>query len=77
MLLASILHYRKGYRVGVVDCDSPPQHSIALMRERDIKSVMENDTLKVNLYRQHEQIQKRSYPVIKSDPEKAVEDLHR
>ena len=54
-----------------------PQHSIALMRERDIKSVMENDTLKVNLYRQHEQIQKRSYPVIKSDPEKAVEDLHR
>ena len=38
---------------------------------------MENDTLKVNLYRQHEQIQKRSYPVIKSDPEKAVEDLHR
>lgn len=76
VLLASILHYRKGYRVGVVDCDSP-QHSIALMRERDIKSVMENDSLKVNLYRQHEQIQKRSYPVIKSDPEKAVEDLHR
>lgn len=76
VLLAGILHYRKGYRVGVVDCDSP-QHSIALMRERDIKSVMENDSLKVNLYRQHEQIQKRSYPVIKSNPEKAVEDLHR
>ena len=76
VLVASILHYQKGLKVGVVDCDSP-QHSIALMRERDIKSVMENDTLKVNLYRQHEQIQKRSYPVIKSDPEKAVEDLHR
>ena len=75
VLLASILHYRKGYRVGVVDCDSP-QHSIALMRERDIKSVMENDFLKVSLYRQHEQIQKLSYPVIKSNPEKAVEDLH-
>lgn len=76
VLVASILHYRKGYRVGVVDCDSP-QHSIALMRERDIESVKQSDFLKVNLYRQHEQIQKLSYPVIKSDPENAVEELHR
>ena len=28
VLLASVLHYRKGMRVAVVDCDSP-QHSIA------------------------------------------------
>ena len=28
VLLASVLHYRKGLRVAVVDCDSP-QHSIA------------------------------------------------
>ena len=32
---------------------------------------------KVVLYRQHEQIRKRSYPVIKSNPEKAIEDLYR
>lgn len=76
VLVASILHYRKGYRVGVVDCDTP-QHSIALMRERDVESVKKNDFLKVSLYRQHEQIQKLSYPVIKSNPETAVEDLHR
>lgn len=76
VLVASILHYRKGYRVGVVDCDAP-QHSIALMRERDVESVKKNDFLKVSLYRQHEQIQKLSYPVIKSNPETAVEDLHR
>ena len=76
VLLASVLHYRKGMRVAVVDCDSP-QHSIALMRERDMESVMKNDDLKVNLYRQYERIRKPAYPVIKSDPEKAVEDLRR
>ena len=76
VLLASVLHYRKDVRVAVVDCDSP-QHSIALMRERDMESVMKNDDLKVSLYRQHERIRKLAYPVIKSDPEKAVEDLHR
>ena len=76
VLLASVLHYRKDVRVAVVDCDSP-QHSIALMRERDMESVMKNDDLKVNLYRQYERIRKPAYPVIKSDPEKAVEDLRR
>ena len=76
VLLASVLHYRKDMRVAVVDCDSP-QHSIALMRERDMESVMKNDGLKVNLYRQYERIRKPAYPVIKSDPEKAVEDLRR
>lgn len=76
VLVASILHYQKGLKVGVVDCDSP-QHSISRMRDRDIESVQESDFLKVALYRQHEQIRKRSYPVIKSNPEKAIEDLYR
>ena len=76
VLLASVLHYRKGLRVAVVDCDSP-QHSIVLMRERDMEGVMKNDDLKVNLYRQYERIRKPAYPVIKSDPEKAMEDLRR
>ena len=71
VLVASILHYQKGLKVGVVDCDSP-QHSISRMRDRDIESVQESDFLKVVLYRQHEQIRKRSYPVIKSNPEKAT-----
>ncbi len=48
------------------------------MRDRDIESVQESDFLKVMVfYRQHEQIRKRSYPVIKSNPEKAIEDLYR
>ena len=71
VLLASVLHYRKDVRVAVVDCDSP-QHSIALMRERDMENVMKNDDLKVNLYRQYERIRKPAYPVIKSDPEQAA-----
>ena len=41
VLLASVLHYRKDVRVAVVGCDSP-QHSIALMRERDMENVMKN-----------------------------------
>ena len=69
VLLASVLHYRKGMRVAVVDCDSP-QHSIALMRERDMENVMKNDDLKVNLYRQYERIRKPAYPVIKKRPGK-------
>ena len=40
VLVASILHYQKGLKVGVVDCDSP-QHSISRMRDRDIESVQE------------------------------------
>ena len=47
------------------------------MRERDMENVMKNDDLKVNLYRQYERIRKPAYPVIKSDPEKGVEDLRR
>ena len=42
VLVASILHYQKGLKVGVVDCDSP-QHSISRMRDRDIESVQESD----------------------------------
>ena len=42
-----------------------------------MENVMKNDDLKVNLYRQYERIRKPAYPVIKSDPEKGVEDLRR
>ena len=41
VLVASYLYYVKGYNVVVVDCDFP-QHSIVEMRERDLKTVMED-----------------------------------
>ena len=76
VLTAGILHYQRGYNVAVVDCDAP-QHSITQMRGRDMERVGENDSLKVALYRQHEQLRKLAYPIIESDPENAVADFNR
>ena len=75
VLVASILYYRKGYRVGVVACDAP-QYSIFNMRKRDMKSVEKSDFLKVAFYRQQEQLQELAYPIIRSDPKKAVDDIY-
>lgn len=76
VLTAGILHYRRGYSVAVVDCDAP-QHSITQMRGRDMERVSGNDSLKVSLYRQHEQLKRLAYPIIESDPENAVADFNR
>ena len=46
VLVASYLHYVKGYNVAVVDCDFP-QYSIHDMRKRDMKAVMEDGHYKV------------------------------
>ena len=45
VLVASYLHYVKGYNVAVVDCDFP-QYSIHDMRKRDMKAVMEDEHYK-------------------------------
>ena len=42
VLVASYLHYVKGYNVAVVDCDFP-QHSIADMRSRDLKMIDDDE----------------------------------
>lgn len=76
MLTAGILRYQRGYNVAVVDCD-PPQHSIGLMRDRDLERVKENDSLKMALYRQYKQKPQKAYPIIKSEPENAVENFYR
>ena len=62
VLTASYLHYVKGLDIAVVDCDYP-QHSIAEMRRRDLKTVA---------YRQLQRIGKKAYPVIESTAEDAV-----
>ena len=72
MLAASYLHYVKGLNVAVVDCDYP-QHSIAEMRKRDLKTVMEDEHYKAMAYRQLQRIGKKAYPVIESTAEDAVE----
>ncbi len=74
VLVASHLHYVKGYNVAIIDCDYP-QHSICEMRERDYKMV-EQDVYYRNMAR--EQILrlggKGFYPVIESSPQEALND---
>ena len=58
--------------MAVVDCDYP-QHSIAEMRKRDLKTVMEDEHYKAMAYRQLQRIGKKAYPVIEGTAEDAVE----
>ena len=71
-LLASVLHYRLGYNVLVMDCDFP-QHSLTNMRERDKKTIMQNKYHKKAAMKQFQTINKKAYPIIKSKAENALE----
>lgn len=71
-LLASVLHYRLGYNVLVMDCDFP-QHSLSNMRERDKNTIMQNDFHKKAAMKQFQTINKKAYPIIKSKAEFALE----
>lgn len=74
ILAASWLRYVRGLNVLVVDCDFP-QHSIYQLREREKNAVVENDAYKLLLQRQFEQFQKKAYPIIRSTPENAENDV--
>ena len=71
-LLASILHYRLGFNVIVMDCDFP-QHSLFNMRERDMKTVMQSDYHKRAAMKQFQAINKKAYPIVKSRAEYALD----
>ena len=73
VLVASYLHYVKGYNVAVIDCDFP-QHSISEMRERDLQMSTEDDHYKLMAYEQFSSLGKKAYEVIESSPENAMED---
>ena len=73
VLVASYLHYVKGYNVAVIDCDFP-QHSIAEMRERDLQMTMDDEHYKLMAYEQFSSLKKKAYEVIESSPENAMED---
>ena len=72
VLVASYLHYVKGFNVAVVDCDYP-QYSIVEMRERDLKTVMEDEHYKLMAYQQFTTLGKKAYPVVSSTPEDAAQ----
>lgn len=71
-LLASVLHYRLGFNVVVMDCDFP-QHSLSNMRERDKVSIMNSEYHKKAVMKQFQTINKKAYPIIKSKADIALE----
>lgn len=74
VLVASYLHYVKGFNVAVIDCDYP-QHSIAEMRERDFKTCENDEYYKGMLYEQFVRLeQKKAYPVVESNTKDALTD---
>src|SRR5690606_5356384 len=73
-IIASILHYRMGYNVVVFDCDYP-QYSLCQMRERDLKTVMQNEVIKKLAHRQFSSINKKAYPVLQSRADNALNDV--
>jgi len=75
VLVASHLHYVKGYSVAVIDCDFP-QHSIAEMRERDLQMTMDDEHYKLMAYEQFSSLGKKAYVVIESSPENALKDAN-
>lgn len=71
-LVASVLHYRLGYNVLVMDCDFP-QHSLMHMRERDKAAIMQNEYHKKAAMKQFRAINKKAYPIISCKAENALE----
>ena len=72
VLVASYLHYVRGFSVAVVDCDYP-QYSIVEMRDRDLKTVMEDEHYKLMAYEQFTALGRKAYPVVNSTPEEAIQ----
>lgn len=63
VLVASYLHYVKGYNVAVIDCDFP-QYSVHDMRKRDMGMTMKDDYYKAMAYEQFKRLNKKAYPVV-------------
>ncbi|MDR2810881.1 MAG: ParA family protein [Tannerellaceae bacterium] len=72
VLSASYLHYVKGKNVAVVDCDFP-QHSINAMRKRDAEQIGTDEFYKRMAYEQFKALNKKTYPILCSKPEHAVQ----
>ena len=63
VLAASLLHYRMGRRVLVVDCDYP-QWSIHEQRQRELQLIDGSDRYKLMLLRQYKTTGRKIWPVV-------------
>ena len=71
VLMASYLHYVKGYDVAVIDCDFP-QYSIHDMRKRDMDRISKDDYYKVQAFELIKTLQKKPYIIECSRAEEAI-----
>ena len=74
VLVASYLHYVKGYNVAVIDCDFP-QYSIHDMRTRDMDRVSKDDYYKVQAYDLFRLLSKKYSPIVCSRAEDAIRKI--
>ena len=65
VLVASYLHYVKGFNVAIIDCDHP-QYSISGIRSRDAEASVKDAHYKKMAYEQIKKLNKKPYPVTKS-----------
>lgn len=65
VLVASYLHYVKGYNVAIIDCDHP-QYSISGIRSRDTEATVKDAHYKKMAYEQIKKLNKKPYPVTKA-----------
>lgn len=76
VLVASYLHYVKGYNVAVIDCDFP-QYSVFDMRKRDTKASVEDPYYQKIAYEQIKKLNKKPYPVVCCPAGEAIETAER
>ena len=76
VLVASYLHYVKGFNVAIIDCDHP-QYSISGIRSRDAEATVKDAHYKKMAYDQIKKLNKKPYPVTKSKAEDALEVAER
>ncbi|ULB35724.1 ParA family protein [Proteiniphilum propionicum] len=76
VLIASYLHYVRGFNVAIVDCDFP-QHSISDMRKRDVEMVLNNGYYKQLAYNQITRTGRKGYLILESKPENALEEAQK
>jgi len=76
VLVASYLHYERGYNVAVIDCDFP-QLSIFNMRERDLKVALEDEFYRGMAYEQFSRLDKKAWPIVESSTLNAITDAEQ
>ncbi|PXV60934.1 cellulose biosynthesis protein BcsQ [Dysgonomonas alginatilytica] len=71
-LVASYLHYQRGYNVAVMDCDYP-QWSIYKMRQREAEQIERNSFYQNKAEVFFSKLNKLTYPIVPSQPEAGLQ----